>query len=97
VEQPVPVEVVALLDDAPATWWEHEELTVDGAPVDWWVEGEGVHAVVRAVHASGLAAGLAQAGGRWSARHAIEAVLVAPERAAELVLGTVLDDPADRA
>ncbi|WP_421732331.1 sacsin N-terminal ATP-binding-like domain-containing protein [Cellulomonas sp.] len=94
VAQPVPVAVSALVDDAPATWWEHEELTVDNAPVDWWVTGEGSQAVVRAVHAAGLAAGLAQAGGRWSARHAIEAVLVAPERAAELVLGTVLDDPA---
>ncbi|WP_421742093.1 sacsin N-terminal ATP-binding-like domain-containing protein [Cellulomonas sp.] len=95
VEQPVPAEVSALLDDAPVTWWEHEELTVDGSPVDWWVTGEGVQAVVRAVHAAGLAAGLAQAGGRWSARHAIEAVLVAPERAAELVIGTVLDETVD--
>ncbi len=88
----VPAEVVALLTDAPTTWWEHDELTVDGAPVDWWVTGSGAQAVVRAVHAAGLAAALAQAGGRWAARHVIEQVLVAPDRAAELVLATVLDD-----
>lgn len=96
VEHPVPVEVTVVLADAPTTWWEHDELTVDGAPVDWWVTGDGAQAVVRAVHSAGLAAGLAQAAGRWSARHAIESVLVAPERAAELVVGSVLDEPLDQ-
>ncbi|MBO3100702.1 sacsin N-terminal ATP-binding-like domain-containing protein [Cellulomonas fengjieae] len=94
VPHPVPAEVASLVPDAPTTWWEHDELTVDDAPVDWWVTGVGAQAVVRAVHAAGLAAGLAQAAGRWPARHAIESVLVAPDRAAELVLGTVLDEPA---
>ncbi|MFC4615424.1 sacsin N-terminal ATP-binding-like domain-containing protein [Cellulomonas algicola] len=82
----VPAEARALLPDAPATWVEHDDLTVDGAPVDWWVEGAGRDAVVHAVHVSGLAAGLAQAAGRWAARFAVETVLVDPTRAAEVAL-----------
>lgn len=82
----VPPEVQGLLLDAPVTWVEHDDLTVDGAPVDWWVEGDGPGAVVHAVHGAGLAAGLAQAAGRWAARFAVEAVLADPTRAAEVAL-----------
>ena len=52
-----------LLGDAPATWVEHDELTVDGAPVDWWVTGDGAERRgARRCTSAGLAAGLAQAG-----------------------------------
>lgn len=87
----VPVEARALLPDAPGTWVEHDDLTVDGAPVDWWVEGTGRQAVVHAVHVAGLAAGLAQAAGRWAARFAVETVLVDPTRAAEVALDAAWD------
>jgi len=84
--QPVPEPVRRLLAAAapgrtpPVTWWEHDELRVDGAPVDWWVTGDEVHTV----HLAGLAAGLAQLSGcsRW----ALEAVLTDPSRADEAVL-----------
>jgi hypothetical protein len=89
---PVPAEVTGMLPGAPTTWVEHDELTVDGTPVDWWVTGAGPSAVVRTVHVEGLAAGLAQAAGRWWARSAVEAVLVTPERAADLALDAALDD-----
>ena len=83
---PVPAAVVALHPGLPATWFEHDDLTVDGVDVDWWV----ADGVPHAVHLAGLAAALAQLAGRWSARHAIEAVLVDPSRAAEVVLAGVL-------
>jgi hypothetical protein len=92
VVTPVPADVAAVLPGAPTTWLEHEELTVDGSPVDWWVTGTGPAAVVRTVHVAGLAAGLAQAAGRWWARSLVEAVLLAPERAAELALDGALED-----
>ena len=78
----VPAGVRALLPDAPTTWVQHDDLLVDGAPVDWWVEGSVVHAV----HLVGLAAGLAQAAGRWELRYALEALLTAPERGDEIAL-----------
>lgn len=87
----VPAEACALLPGAPATWVEHDDLAVDGAPVDWWVQGAGPDAVVHAVHVAGLAAGLAQASGRWAARFAVETVLLDPTRAAEVALDAAWD------
>lgn len=81
-----PPAVRTLLPGAPPTWVEHESLRVDGVPVDWWVEGAGPEAVVHATHLAGLARGLAQAAGAWSLRHAVELVLLEPERAAELAV-----------
>ena len=75
----------ALLPDAPDTWVQHDDLLVDGAPVDWWVEDSVVHAV----HLAGLAAGLAQAAGRWDLRYAVEVLLTDPDRAAEIALDVV--------
>jgi hypothetical protein len=80
----VPAAVRALLPDAPTTWVQHDDLLVDGTPVDWWVEEDGP--VVHAVHLVGLAAGLAQAAGRWDLRYAVEALLASPERADEIAL-----------
>ncbi|WP_456786678.1 sacsin N-terminal ATP-binding-like domain-containing protein [Cellulomonas sp. P5_C5] len=81
----VPAGVRALLPDAPDTWVQHDDLLVDGAPVDWWVQDSVVHAV----HLAGLAAGLAQAAGRWDLRYAVEVLLTAPDRAAEIALDVV--------
>lgn len=88
---PTPPEVLALLPGAPATWIEHDSLRVDGVPVDWWVEGHGEAAVVHATQLAGLARGLAQAAGRFWARHAVETVLTDPDRLAELRVEAALD------
>ncbi|HEY0188845.1 MAG TPA: ATP-binding protein [Cellulomonas sp.] len=93
---PTPPAAGRLLPGVPPTWVEHETLRVDGVPVDWWVEDDGPAAVVHAVHLAGLARGLAQAAGAWSARHLLELALTEPgrgdalaaEQAAEPVLGT---------
>ncbi|OJV81459.1 MAG: ATP-binding protein [Cellulomonas sp. 73-92] len=83
VRQPVPDAARALLpDDAPRTWWEHDDLRVDGVDVEFWADEAGVHAVTTA----GLAAGLAQVVGRWDRRWALEAVLADERRAAEAQL-----------
>jgi len=84
VRQPVPDPARAVLgDEAPRTWWEHDELRVDGVEVEWWVDDEGIHAVTT----SGLAAGLAQVVGRWDRRWALEVALSDERRAAEIQLG----------
>jgi len=72
----------------PATWWEHEELTVDGVEVSWWVDADG------APHAAtfdGLAKALAWSAGRWDRRHVIRAVLNEPDRSTELLVDAVYD------
>jgi hypothetical protein len=87
-EADVPAIVRELVPEVPATWWEHEELTVDGAEVSWWVDADG------APHAAtfdGLAKALAWAAGRWDRRHVIRAVLNEPDRSAELLVDAVYD------
>ncbi|HZX02789.1 hypothetical protein [Kribbella sp.] len=84
----VPELVRELVPEVPATWWEHEELTVDGVEVSWWVDADG------APHAAtfdGLAKALAWAAGRWDRRHVIRAVLNEPDRADELLVDAVFD------
>ncbi|HEY3558292.1 MAG TPA: hypothetical protein VGL05_12550 [Kribbella sp.] len=84
----VPPIVRELVPEVPATWWEHEELTVDGVEVSWWVDADG------APHAAtfdGLAKALAWAAGRWDRRHVIRAVLNEPDRSAELLVDAVYD------
>ncbi|GAA1564513.1 MULTISPECIES: sacsin N-terminal ATP-binding-like domain-containing protein [Kribbella] len=84
----VPELVRELVPEVPATWWEHEELTVDGVEVSWWVDADG------APHAAtfdGLAKALAWAAGRWDRRHVIRAVLNEPDRAAELLVDAIFD------
>jgi hypothetical protein len=88
---PTPAAALRVLPGAPATWVEHEALRVDGTPVDWWVEGEGPGAIVHAVHLAGLARGLAQAAGCWSARHLAEIALTDPERADLLAVERAAD------
>jgi hypothetical protein len=84
VRQPVPDAARAVLgDEAPRTWWEHDELRVDGVEVEWWVDDKGIHAVTT----SGLAAGLAQVVRRWDRRWALEVALSDERRAPEIQLG----------
>ncbi|MFC6159701.1 sacsin N-terminal ATP-binding-like domain-containing protein [Kribbella jiaozuonensis] len=84
----VPPIVRELVPEVPATWWEHEELTVDGVEVSWWVDADG------APHAAtfdGLAKALAWSAGRWDRRHVIRAVLNEPDRSTELLVDAVYD------
>ena len=77
-----------LVPEVPSTWWEHEELTVDGVEVSWWVDDAG------APHAAtfdGLAKALAWASGRWDQRHVIRAVLNEPDRSSELLVDAAFD------
>jgi hypothetical protein len=78
-----------LVPEVPDTWWEHEELTVDGAEVSWWVAPDGSP---HAATVDGLARALAWSAGRWDQRHLIRAVLSEPSRAAELLLDTAFED-----
>jgi len=78
----VPGQVPAMLAGAAATWFEHDELLVDGHEVDWWVEQGRVHAST----SDGLARALAFAGGDWAARHAVAAVLQQPADVVRLMV-----------
>ena len=77
----VPDNVAGLIDGLPTTWQEHDELSVDGVDAEWWRAPDGT---VHAATVDGLARGLATAAGRWDARLLIAAVLLDPDRAAEL-------------
>jgi hypothetical protein len=84
----VPEIVRELVPEVPETWWEHEELTVDGVEVSWWVGPDGSP---HAATFDGLAKALAWSAGRWDQRHVILAVLSEPERADELLVDTAFD------
>ena len=85
---PVPDVVRRLLPGVPETWWEHDELTVDGHEVAWWVDPEGrPHAAT----GDGLAKALAWSAGRWAQRHLVLAALAEPERAVELLVESAYD------
>ena len=73
--------MAGLVDGLPATWQEHDDLMVDGVDVEWWRAPDGT---VHAATVDGLARGLAAAAGHWEARLLIAAVLLDPDRAAEL-------------
>ncbi|MGZ4593517.1 MAG: sacsin N-terminal ATP-binding-like domain-containing protein [Actinomycetes bacterium] len=87
--QRTPEVVAAVLPDAPATWWEHDELVVAGQHVDWWLAEDGA---VHACTLDGLARGLAWAAGDWSRRLLLAAVLEAPSRVDDLLAEARLDD-----
>jgi hypothetical protein len=84
----VPAIVGELVPEVPPTWWEHEELTVDGVEVSWWVDAE---SAPHAATFDGLAKALAWASGRWDQRHVIRAVLNEPDRSSELLIDAAYD------
>ena len=87
VRRPVPAIVSAVLPDAPATYYAHEPLVVDGVSMAWrYTLGE-----VHAASPGGLACGLAWASGTWSARHLLAALLADPSAAARLLAEADLD------
>jgi hypothetical protein len=86
-QRPVPAIVSAVLPDAPAAYFGHDKLVVDGVPVSWRYTGGAVHAA----SPSGLACGLAWACGRWPARHLLAALLREPGEAARLLAEADLD------
>jgi hypothetical protein len=76
-----------VLPEAPATYHEHDSLTVDGADVPWrYADGE-----LHAATVEGLAHGLAWAAGRWQDRHLLAALLISPEETARLLAESDLD------
>ncbi|GAA5073055.1 hypothetical protein HNP84_009277 [Thermocatellispora tengchongensis] len=86
-EKQVPAEVRRLLPTAPATYVEHERLTVDGVEVPWrFYDG-----VVHASGVEGLARGLAWASGQWSDRLAVSALLRDPAAVPLLLAENDLD------
>ena len=86
--RPVPGIVLDVLPDAPATYQEHDSLTVDGADLPWrYADGE-----VHAATVEGLAHGLAWAAGHWHARHLLAALLLSPEETARLLAESDLDE-----
>jgi hypothetical protein len=84
---PVPDIVPDLLPEAPATYREHDRLTVDGTDVPWRYTGGELHAAT----VEGLADGLAWAAGRWQDRHLLAALLMSPADAARLLAEADLD------
>nr|WP_281360179.1 ATP-binding protein [Isoptericola halotolerans] len=73
---------LAVLDHRmPASWFEHERLSVAGRPVPWWVDATGR---VHATSPAGLAAGVADVLGRPDRTVLVGAVLADPERAVAL-------------
>ena len=87
---PVPAIVGAVLPDAPATYYAHDPLIVDGVSVPWRYTLGAVHAA----GPGGLACGLAWASGTWSARHLLAALLGDPSASVRLLAEADLDrDP----
>ena len=87
VRRPVPAIVSAVLPDAPATYYAHDPLIVDGVHVPWRYTLGAVHAA----GPGGLACGLAWASGTWSARHLLAALLGDPGAAVRLLAEADLD------
>ena len=85
--RPVPDIVPDVLPGAPATYREHDLLTVDGADVPWWYADGELHVAT----VEGLAYGLAWAAGQWHARHLLAALLISPEETARLLAESDLD------
>jgi hypothetical protein len=84
--RPVPPIVQAVLPEAPAEYYAHDRLVVDGVPVPWRYTRGAVHA-----GPGGLACGLAWASGRWQARHLLAALLADPAAATRLLAEADLD------
>jgi hypothetical protein len=86
----VPAIVRAVLPDAPAAYYSHDRLVVDGIAVPWRYTAGALHAA----GIGGLACGLAWTSGRWPARHLLDALLRDPAAGSRLLAEADLDaDP----
>jgi hypothetical protein len=86
----VPAIVRAVLPEAPATYYVHDPLIVDGVAMPWRYTDGAVHAA----GIGGLAYGLAWTVGRWPARHLLDALLTDPMAGSRLLAEADLDpDP----
>ena len=85
--RPVPAIISAVLPGAPASYYAHDPLIVDGVSVPW----RHTHGAVHAAGPGGLACGLAWASGMWSARHLLAALLGDPGAAVRLLAEADLD------
>jgi hypothetical protein len=84
---PVGADITAVLSGAPASYVEHDALTVDGTDVPWrYVDG-----VLHTATVEGIAHGLAWAAGQWHARHLVAALLSYPEETPRLLAESDLD------
>jgi hypothetical protein len=85
--RPVPEVVRAVLPGAPAEYYAHDKLLVDGVELDWRYRDGEIHATGPA----GPASGLAWAAGQWHARHLLAALLTRPEDTSRLLAEADLD------
>jgi hypothetical protein len=76
-----------VLPGAPAEYYAHDKLLVDGVELDWRYRDGEIHATGPA----GLASGLAWAAGQWHARHLLAALLTRPEDTSRLLAEADLD------
>ncbi len=83
----VPGVARVVLPEAPASYYAHDKLVVDGQDVPWRYTAGRVHARGPA----GLACGLAWAAGQWPRRHLLAALLTDPGATAHLLADADLD------
>jgi hypothetical protein len=83
----VPAIARAVLPDAPAAYYAHDPLIVDGTEVPWRYTAGAVHAA----GIGGLACGLAWAAGRWHVRHLLAGLLADPAAGTRLLAEADLD------
>jgi hypothetical protein len=83
----VPAIARAVLPDAPAAYYAHDRLVVDGMEVPWRYTAGAVHAA----GVDGLACGLAWASGQWPARQLLTALLRDPAASTRLLVEADLD------
>ncbi|WP_328993128.1 hypothetical protein OG394_02410 [Kribbella sp. NBC_01245] len=84
----VPEALRRLIPELPSTWWEHEELRVDGTEVSWWVDPSGAP---HAATTDGLANALAWSATTWHHRHLISQALTDPTTLPSLTITTTFD------
>lgn len=85
--RPVPEVVRAVLPGAPASYYAHDKLVVDGRDVPWRYAADEVHAS----GPPGLACGLAWAADQWPLRHLLAALLTDPAATPNLLADADLD------
>ena len=79
--RPVPAIVSVVLPEAPAHYYAHDKLTVDGIELGWRDLDGDIHAATPA----GLASALAWQAGQWPLRHLLAALLTSPDAASQLL------------